>query len=181
MGRKSSRKYSNCYDSYFNSYGTLIFGDLVDWSWFKAQAIAESALDPDALSVAGAIGVMQLMPPTAEWMAKKLRIDCLPLVPHINIQLGIGYGLHCWSIWKKEHGLERSRFMLGSYNAGPGNIIRAQKLAQSWSMPPDEWGSIVHALPQITGNFAKETIVYVGRVEKYFLQLREEKNGHTQR
>lgn len=169
--------FSNCYDIYFKGNAATSFGSLVDWRWMKAMAIAESGLDPEAVSKAGAVGVMQLMPTTAEETAKKLDIACLPKVPHCNIQMGIAYARQCWDIWKAEEGVERIRFMLGSYNAGPGNILKAQKLAEESKLPTDKWESIAHALPEITGSYAVETINYVYRVESYFKQLIKKEKG----
>jgi membrane-bound lytic murein transglycosylase MltF len=54
------RVHDNYFDIYFQQYGNLHFGSLVDWRLFKAQAMAESALNPVAVSVAGAMGVKQL-------------------------------------------------------------------------------------------------------------------------
>ena len=54
------------YDGHFRKYTKRYFGPYFDWRWFKAQAIAESGLDPDARSQAGALGLMQIMPATYE-------------------------------------------------------------------------------------------------------------------
>ena len=172
--QKHKQKISNCYDIYFEEYGKAIFEGLIDLRWLKAMAVVESGLNPKAVSKAGAIGVMQLMPGTASDMAERLNIPDAPLFPHINIRMGILYARRCWNIWKKEKGVERLRFMLGSYNAGPANMIEAQKLAHTWGLPTDEWASIIAALPEITGPYAQETIVYVARVESLFETLKEE-------
>lgn len=169
-------QYSNCYDLYFLSYTEISFGGQLDWRWIKAQAIAESRLDPAAKSPVGAIGVMQLMPGTSADMAKKLGIHDTPLVPHVNIRMGIAYDRQCWDVWKKEVGIERIRFMFASYNAGAGNILKAQQLAERSKLPTDRWQFIAMALPEITGRHAVETTNYVDRIERLFDQL---KTGET--
>src|SRR5512144_831567 len=43
--------YSTKYDDYFRHYSQRYFGPFVDWRWFKAQAVAESLLNPQAHSI----------------------------------------------------------------------------------------------------------------------------------
>lgn len=164
---------SNCYDQYFRRYALEFFGDQLHWLWCKAQAVAESQLNPEALSPAGAMGVMQLMPGTMAEMAAKYpnAADNIQL-PHVNIRLGIAYDKRCFDVWTKESGRERIRFMLGSYNAGISNIVKAQNLAGRVGMAIDQWQSIADALPQVTGRHAAETINYVAKIERLFDQLR---------
>lgn len=53
------------YDSLFRYYGAK---HGVDWHRLKAQGLAESNLDPNAVSPVGAVGLMQFMPLTfQEW------------------------------------------------------------------------------------------------------------------
>ncbi|MBU1565566.1 MAG: transglycosylase SLT domain-containing protein [Proteobacteria bacterium] len=163
--------YSNCYDHYFQKYSLEFFGARLQWSWTKAIAITESELNPAAVSKFGALGVMQLMPGTAAEMAAKHGGDDTILAPHINIRLGIAFARQCFDIWQEERGLERIRFMLGSYNAGPGNILKAQQLAAKHSLPTDRWQSIAATLPEVTGKKSAETINYVKKVERAFEQL----------
>jgi len=162
--------YPTTYDYLFQRYAAEFFGDLdIDWQWFRCQAIAESALDPDAVSWCGAVGLMQLMPGTYADMTKKLGLPTGPhqaaLIadPETNIRCGIAYDRRCWDIWKKERGLERLRFTFASYNAGPGNIIKAQKLA----VRPDHWWALAAVLHRITGpDNAQQTIHYIRRIER---------------
>ena len=56
---------------------------------------AESGFDPDAKSHAGALGVMQILPSTAEAMAERYELDYAGAAslrdPEINLQLGQAY------------------------------------------------------------------------------------------
>ena len=63
--------WSTEYDQYFRKYAKRYFGPNVDWQWFKAQGIAESALRDDANSPAGAKGIMQILPSTFEEIREK--------------------------------------------------------------------------------------------------------------
>jgi soluble lytic murein transglycosylase-like protein len=171
------RQHSNHYDHYFQASAMEFFYQILPWQWFKAQAIAESGLDPLAVSPAGALGVMQLMPGTGADMARKVSVNFTPQVPHVNIRLGIAYDRFCWEVWKKETGLERVRFMLGSYNAGVGNILEAQDLAGRSGLATDHWSAIASSLPNITGRHADETINYVSRIERLYAELTQEKTA----
>ncbi len=54
--------------------------------------------------------------------------------------------------------------MFGSYNAGKGNIIKAQKLAKKDGLDPNLWDSIEKKLANVTGKHSKETIGYVNKI-----------------
>ncbi len=64
--------------------------------------------------------VLTLMPRlrvTSPWLVKD------------KIQASIYYDAQMWSIWKALRPvIERIAFTLASYNTGPGNIIKAQRL-----------------------------------------------------
>jgi membrane-bound lytic murein transglycosylase F len=131
-----------------------------DWRWWKAQAIAESGLRPDAVSSCGARGIMQLMPATA----RELGVN--PVDPEANIQGGIKYDRRLWDFWKSiSTAEERRRFAFGSYNAGPGNIQKAARGA------PPSWQAVAGRLPAITGAHASETVNYIKRIEATFQRL----------
>lgn len=155
---------SNKYNHLFQRFSLEFFGPDFDWQWFKFQAIAESTLNPAAVSPAGAVGLMQLMPGTSAEMAIKLNIPDCPLDPEFNIRAGICYDRSCYNIWKQESGIERLRFMFASYNAGAGNIIKAQRLATF----KNKWAAVSAQLPKITGRHAEETINYVRRIETMY-------------
>lgn len=148
------------YDRHFKDYAYLDFNGEVHWHWFRAMGVVESNLNQRAVSPAGAVGIMQLMPATSDEIATDMSIKNQPLDPRTNIRMGIHYARKMWNIFAKEQGFERLCFMLGAYNAGPGNIIKAQKVAAR----PDVWNDIAAVMPQVTGDHAMETINYVQRV-----------------
>ena len=154
------RKPTTKYDHHFKVYANIYFNNEVSWQWFKAMGIAESGLDPEAISPVGAVGIMQLMPRTQTEVTRELGLYGHKVTPKINILMGVHYASKMWGIFTKEAGLERLCFMFGAYNAGPGNIIKAQKVAAR----PNVWRDIATVMPQVTGDHAMETINYVERI-----------------
>lgn len=154
--------------------GVTIDSQPFDWRWIKAQIMAESAFRPDVVSPAGARGLMQLMPKTSAEIARELGMPDNPFDPYINIFMGAYYLRKMWSIFKRVYGIERLRFALASYNAGAGNIIKAQMRAEERGYPTDKWASIAQVLGSVTGRHARETTGYVARIERYYKEMLEE-------
>ncbi len=90
----------------------------------------ESRFEPAVTSTAGAGGLMQLMPATAEWVAaQRGRRDFEPeqaYWPYINVDFGTYY-LN-WALQQLDGSLPAA---LAGYNGGPGNAARWRKLAPS--------------------------------------------------
>jgi membrane-bound lytic murein transglycosylase MltF len=156
------------YDKYFKKYSKRFFGVGFRWQFFKAQAVAESNLKPDARSPVGAAGIMQIMPRTyKEIRRKNPGIKGKRVQPRWNIAAGIYYDRRLWNVWQAERPfMDRVRFMFGSYNAGKGNILKAQKAAKNRGLNPNLWLSIQSSLPDVTGKRSQETIQYVEKIEK---------------
>ena len=154
------------YDSYFSKYSKRYFGVGFDWRYFKAQAIAESNLRPDALSPAGASGLMQIMPDTFEEIRRRhAAIAGTVDQPRWNVAAGIWYNRQNFTMWRADRPfVERLKFMFGSYNAGRGNILRAQRVALQDGLNGTLWSSIEVCLPEVTGRHSTETLTYVSRV-----------------
>lgn len=142
----------------------------VDESWLYAVARQESRFVPDIVSSAGAIGLMQLMPRTARWVAKQrgvtdYRIEYLNNAA-VNADFGAFYLRHCLD------GLNGSLVLAAAaYNAGPGRARawRAKAIAKGGAaMEGDIW---VESIP------FDETRDYVKKVlanTKMYAQQRQQ-------
>ena len=159
-------EFRTAYDEYFRKYAKHFFGVGADWTWFKAQAVAESNLIPGARSFAKARGVMQLMPATyAELQKKNPDLGNIE-DPRWNIAAGIYYDRQLWNRLQDllAEG-ERRRFMFGAYNAGPTTIRRARRLAQAEGQIDQEWQGVVTVAPRVPQWRHEETLSYVFRIE----------------
>jgi len=148
--------------------------------WDDVQAIAaETSLDPylilavarqesffraGAVSAAGATGVMQLMPGTAQWLASvdpsitREEIAYLTYPAH-SLRLGACY---------LKRMLARSDgnliYALASYNAGPGNVSKWQKKFSR--VPPDVFLEAIpftetrHFVKRVLGNYGAYYSLY---------------------
>lgn len=91
------------------------------WTSIHAISRQESQFAQNAVSHAGARGLMQLMPGTANEQAGKLglayRASALIEEPHYNIQLGAGYFARMLDYYRGSWPLA-----VAAYNAGPGNV-----------------------------------------------------------
>ncbi len=161
--------YTTDYDHHFRKYSHRHFARGVDWHWFKAQGIAESDLNPNAVSPAGARGIMQIMPAT--WDA------LMPPDTHIwqfsatmSIAAGIAYDRRMWSMFALSGYQERLSGMFAAYNCGPGNFSRARR-KNADSGHDDTWAAISGKLPAITGRHATETINYVRKIQTIYAHL----------
>ena len=174
-GARAQSAVPNRYDDTFRKYSKRYFGPGFDWRLFKAQGMTESNLNPDATSGVGARGLMQLMPSTfAEIQSKNPEISQIN-DPEWNIAAGIGYNRQLWLRWKDSAaGTDRREFMFGSYNAGRGTILRAQKLAIGKSLDGRVWPSIQNVAPDVPGWRHKETLDYVQRI-RFSLERMDDK------
>ena len=85
-----------------------------------AVANVESAFDPDAVSNVGAVGLMQVMPATARWMAQRegwAYEDALLRDPAYNLRAGATYLAYLATKFEGD-------WILAAYNAGEGVVER---------------------------------------------------------
>jgi len=116
----------------------------------------ESHFDPQALSSSKAMGLMQLMPATAKFVAGKKKIKLKEkseiFNPELNMRLGTLYLGSLSDRFKSE-----LIYTAGSYNAGPHNM---QKWIKRW--PGKSIDAFVEQIP------FKETRKYVKRVYRSY-------------
>ena len=95
----------------------------LDPAYVASVVLAESSFDAEAVSSAGAIGLMQIMPSTGEWIAGKLddAFDVQRLYePSVNLRYG------CWYL----------RFLLDRYD---GDMRTASTAYHQGQGRVDEW------------------------------------------
>jgi peptidoglycan lytic transglycosylase len=108
----------------------------------------ESTFNPLARSPVGAVGLMQLMPPTAKELARRVHSSSNVEDPEVNIRLGTLYFRQLVNIFRGA-----SLLAVASYNAGMGNVLRWRRAAPR--KPMDEF---IESMP------FPETRNYVKRV-----------------
>jgi len=122
------------------------FSANINWDWRLLASLIyqESNFDPSVESYRGAFGLMQIMPATG----KIFGVD-ITSSPENNLKAGIHYILWLHSIFDPRITDEKERisFILAAYNAGPGHVIDAMKLAEKNGMNPLKWdGSVAEWL-----------------------------------
>lgn len=107
-----------------------------DWRLVVAQMYQESGFDPKRVSFAGARGLMQVLPSTAE----EVGIDPAHLEqPEPGITAGVRY-----LAWTRERFPnlpvgEQLWFALAAYNAGPGHVRDGRRLAARLGLDGSLW------------------------------------------
>jgi soluble lytic murein transglycosylase len=110
----------------------------------------ESRFEPKVHSAAGAIGLMQLLPSTANLMASKAQLNGKTFNlenPNDNIMLGTLYLDYTYDQYKNN-----SLLAVASYNAGPGNVAKWLQ-----TLPKDDPDDFVEAIPfDETKNYVRQ-------------------------
>jgi soluble lytic murein transglycosylase-like protein len=120
----------------------------VDPYLIMALILQESYFNPNAKSVVGATGLMQLMPATGKELAQKLHTSARLENPETNVKLGTYHFRHLVDLFDGH-----TQLAVASYNAGQGNVLKWRRAAPS--KPMDEF---LEAIP------FPETRNYVKRV-----------------
>lgn len=133
-----------------------------EWRWWKAQCYQESLLNPLAKSHAGAMGLCQIMPGTWAEQSSRMGIQASPYNPRANSLVGAAYMRRMLRVWTAERAeIERLRWAQGSYNCGPGCILKAQKRNGGTT----RWHLIEYDIP-------RETREYIQRIQRWYDRLK---------
>jgi membrane-bound lytic murein transglycosylase F len=125
------------YDKLFMQYSQTIRWD---WRLMAAQCYQESTFDPKAVSFAGAKGLMQIMPGTADLLG--LPRDKM-YDPEQNIAAAAKYlGQLEGKLSDIKDRVERTNFILASYNGGIHHIRDAMALAKRDGKNPHRWRDV---------------------------------------
>jgi membrane-bound lytic murein transglycosylase MltF len=147
---------------FFQKYGDKYD---VDWLLMAAQGYQESGLDQNVKSKVGAIGVMQVMPPTGKDMNVG---DISQLEP--NIHAGVKYVRFVIDQYFKDEQMDRLNkglFAFASYNAGPGRVRQLRAEAQKTGLDPNVWFNNVERVA--ARRIGRETVQYVSNIYKYYV------------
>lgn len=136
--------------------------------WVLAQMQVESSGNCRAISPVGARGCLQIMPATWRELQGQVRLAGGVFNAKANIIQGVRYMAQQLTFWISPRSwLCQYELALACYNAGRGNIHKAQKLSGLARC----WDTIKQYLPQVTGRHAKETIDYVTRIKREVRRL----------
>lgn len=111
--------------------------------WIAAVLAAESNGDPTAVSSAGAMGLMQLMPATWDEQRALHRLGSDPFQPRDNILAGAAYLRAMWDRYRTVTD------MLGAYNFGPGRYD--EYLAGERGLPQETRDYVAALAPVLAG------------------------------
>jgi membrane-bound lytic murein transglycosylase F len=167
------------FDDWFRQYASIPGWD---WRLVAAQAFQESRFNPRAVSWAGAVGLMQIMPRTA----RQLKLN--PRDPQQSVEAACRY---LWSLdqsWKDSVAdeSERIKFILASYNVGLGHVQDAVRLAKKNGDDPRSWDDVAYWLirkskravyndPVVKHGYARgtEPVAYVDAILSRWANYRE--------
>lgn len=117
--------------------------------WIRAVLRAESAGDVRAISSAGAIGLMQVMPDTWAGLRVRYRLGSNPYDPRDNILAGTAYLREMWD----RYGSVAA--MLAAYNAGSGRYDEHR--ATGRPLPAETRAYVAALAPALGGAVASGT------------------------
>lgn len=111
-----------------------------DWKLLAAQAYTESAFDPEAVSSVGAIGLMQIMPTTADYLGVSRHTLTNP---EASIQASVKYSGQLIQHYADVHDpQERIKFCLAAYNGGPQHVDAARIKASQNGRDNQFWHNV---------------------------------------
>ncbi len=138
------KKYASAIERYSSEFG-------VESELVFAVIRAESNFRSDAVSSVGAVGLMQIMPSTAEFIRKTAKFDADIQNPDGNIRMGT------WYLSYLSGKFDTVTEILAAYNAGEGTV-------NNWLKTDDYCNAAGHLMiiPY------RETEQYIQKVKKFY-------------
>jgi membrane-bound lytic murein transglycosylase MltF len=137
----------------------------VDYLLMMAQGFQESTLNQNAKSAVGAIGVMQLMPPTGEQM----KVGDIHQ-EEANIHAGVKYIRFMVDKYFANEPMDDTNkilFAFAAYNSGPGRVHSLREEAAKKGLDPNVWFDNVELIA--AERIGMETVTYVANIYKYYV------------
>ena len=142
--------------------------------WIRAVMRAESANDPLAVSTAGAMGLMQIMPRTWDELRVRYGLGDDPLEPRDNILAGTAY-------LREMYDRFGAPGFLAAYNAGPERY--AEHIATGRTLPRETrayvaaLAPVVTVAPTVPPQSERTTIVVDWRAAPLFVARIDQRSG----
>jgi membrane-bound lytic murein transglycosylase F len=179
------RNYAAISHGKISNYDELMqeYANYIEWDWLLLAALInkESTFNPHAKSPFGATGLMQVMPVTAE----RFGVPASHLTnPERNMQAGTRFLQWLDQFWYKrlQDTTQLKYFVLASYNAGPGHVLDAMRLAEKYGYDKNIWHDNVEEMmlkksepkyyrdPVVQSGYCNglQPVVYVDRIMEYY-------------
>jgi len=171
------------YDALFQKYARTVHWD---WRLLAAQCYQESTFDPHALSFAGAKGLMQIMPQTADHLGvARHQLEN----PEHNLAAAVKYIAELDENFDDIHDRrERQNFILAAYNGGWHHVRDAMALARRDGKNDQVWSNVSEYVLKLSSPTyyqdplvkygymrGQETVDYVRLIRERFQQYRSAK------
>ena len=109
----------------------------LDPALVAAVIYTESRFDPSARSEAGAVGLMQVLPETAEFIARKTGGKDFVVADLLDPEINVRYGTWLLAYLRDYYDGDVST-ALAAYHAGPGNVDEWRRRGQGIAFPETE-------------------------------------------
>ncbi|WP_339900951.1 transporter substrate-binding domain-containing protein [uncultured Cyclobacterium sp.] len=144
---RSSSAFSSVSGDRISAYDNIIKkgADKLGWDWRLLAALVykESRFNHSAVSYAGAVGLLQLMPVTLQ----RFGVND-PNNPNESLRGGVNYLKYLDGFWldRVPDNNERIKFILASYNVGHGHVQDAWRLAYKYGKDNKRWKNVAYYL-----------------------------------
>ena len=122
----------------------------LDWRLILAMIRQESYFNPEAVSRAGAYGLMQIMPGTGLGLQNELKLEDTK-TPYNNLTAGMYYYATLVASFEFT-GEDKVKFALAAYNAGLNRVVDAMTIANYFGKDYNKWDNVKEYYPYLAAN-----------------------------